>query len=161
MSRDEILSLATDVRAFLEPVWQDWHRAWGGDQPAIPSESTCGRSSLFLQRALIHVGIAAEWVSGVPAPNSVGQKIGFFDGSYRRSHAWVECQGFVVDVTADQFGAAPVTVCPFDADRYRKGTGDAALPEFASARASAVAAIWPVWIAGRGQVSLQPWPMAL
>lgn len=150
MSHHAILSIATDARAFLEPIWEDWHRAWGGERLAIPSENTCGRSSLFLQRALVHAGFAAEWVSGVPDADSTGPKIGFFDGRNWRSHAWVESHGFVVDVTADQFGAAPVTVCPLDTNGYRMGTGDAALPSFVAARADAVAAIWPRWIAARG-----------
>ncbi len=149
MSREAILAIATDVRAFLEPIWHDWHSAWGGDAPAIASENTCGRSSLFLQRALIDAGFAAEWATGVPSPDRPEQPAGLFDGRIWRSHSWVECEGFVVDVTADQFGAEPVTVCPIDVKRYRRNAGDAALPEFAAARREAVAAIWPVWFATR------------
>ena len=149
MSREAILAIATAARAFLEPVWHDWHSARSSKPPAVASENTCGRSSLFLQRALVHSGFAAGWVTGVPSPDGSDDAVGFFDGRIWRSHAWVECEGLIVDLTADQFGCEPVMVCPIEDTRYRKGTGDAASPSFVSARAQAVATIWPFWIAAR------------
>lgn len=141
MSCEAILAIATDVRAFLEPVWRDWHLVRGGELPSIASENTCGRSSLFLQRALIDAGFAAGWVSGVPLPDRSDDPVGFFDGEIWRSHAWVQCEDLIVDITADQFGDRPVKVICVDNDLYRKGSGDLALPEFVAARNEAVATI--------------------
>ncbi|MDP3403854.1 MAG: lasso peptide biosynthesis protein [Brevundimonas sp.] len=152
MSGEVILAIATDVRAFLEPVWREWHMVRGGELPTIASENTCGRSSLFLQRALIDTGFAAEWVSGVS--DRLNDPVGFFDGEIWRSHAWVQCEDLIVDITADQFGDRPVTVVGLHDDRYRKGPGDTALSEFVAARTEAVAAIWPRWIAARNCVIL-------
>ncbi|WP_298161417.1 lasso peptide biosynthesis protein [Brevundimonas sp.] len=154
MSREAILAIATDVRAFLEPVWREWHLVRGGEMPSIASENTCGRSSLFLQRALIDAGFAADWVSGVPSPDHPDDPVGFFDGEIWRSHAWVQCEDLIVDITADQFGDRPVTVVSLHDDRYQQGLRDPALPEFVVARTEAVAAIWPRWIAARNCVIL-------
>lgn len=154
MSREAILAIATDVRAFLEPVWRDWHSAWGGELPTIASENTCGRSSLFLQRALVETGFAAEWATGLPSLDRPDQPDGFFDGHIWRSHAWAECDGLIVNVTADQFGDRPVKVVAIDDERYRKGSGDMAFPEFVAARSEAVSTIWPRWIAARKCVIL-------
>lgn len=149
MSREAILAIATDVRAFLEPVWHDWHSAWGGEPPAIAATNTCGRSSLFLQRVLAEAGFRAEWVSGVPSPDNSSDPVGFHDGQAWQSHAWVECEGLILDVTADQFGDRPIKMVSIDDETYRKGDGDRALPAFVAARNEAVSVIWPRWIASR------------
>ena len=143
-----LLEIATAARRFIEPIWLDWHRAWGGDLPAIAAQWTCGRSSLFLIRVLNAQGLDAHWVSGTPRSAPSGPDIGpfgfFHDGSWQ-SHAWVECGDYIVDITADQFGAPPVLVVDSTDTRYNKGDRDTALPEFVLARQRAVDAIWPRW----------------
>ncbi|MGO4620947.1 hypothetical protein AB4Z34_11225 [Ensifer sp. 2YAB10] len=132
----------------MEPIWLEWHRAWGGDLPALPSQWTCGRSSLFLVRALSTEGFDVVWASGTPRADPNEPEIGpfgfFHEGSWQ-SHAWVECGDFIVDITADQFGAPPVLVVDRTDTRYNRGDRDTALPEFVLARRRAVDDIWPRW----------------
>ncbi|MFK3964755.1 hypothetical protein ACI2KT_14255 [Ensifer adhaerens] len=49
---------------------------------------------------------------------------GFNCGKSWQSHAWVECGDFIVDITADQFGAPPVLVVDRTDNRYNKGNRD-------------------------------------
>ncbi|MGO4683474.1 hypothetical protein [Hyphomicrobium sp. 2TAF46] len=152
--------VAVAARDFLEPVWLEWHRAWapGVPDPAIPSTHTCGRTSLFLQEILGLEGLHAEWASGVPRLAEMGPEIGpygFFAGGRWEGHAWVECAGWIVDITADQFGADPVIVTPTTDSRYKRGTGDTALPEFARRRREAVDAILTGWTALRHAGNIQ------
>ncbi|WP_234803925.1 hypothetical protein [Ensifer adhaerens] len=93
-------------------------------------------------------GLDADWVSGTPRSAPTGPEIGpfgFFCGKSWQSHAWVECGDFIVDITADQFGASPVLVVDSTDNRYNKGSRDVALPQFVLARQRAVDAIWPRW----------------
>lgn len=142
---DSLLATATTVRAFLEPAWRHWQP---GAEP--PSKNTCGRSSLFLQRVLVDRGYEARWTNGIPrlaedAPD-LGP-FGFFGGARWESHAWVECDGFIVDVTADQFGAPPVLVTPATDPRYGALTMDTASPEAVAARHRAIEGLWRDWLA--------------
>ncbi|OUL66244.1 hypothetical protein HK16_11550 [Acetobacter senegalensis] len=144
-----LIEMATTARSFLEPVWIEWHTARGGKLPAVPSQSTCGRSSLFVVKALRHVGITATWKTGVPRHFEGGPElgpIGFHANGRWQSHAWVEACGYIIDITADQFGAAPVIVVPTGDRRYAEGTEDTALPAFVANRTNAVEAIWPRWL---------------
>ncbi len=148
MSREtDLWAVARAVHAFLEPVWPEWHRAWGGQQPVMPSQWTCGRSSLFLQKVLNEdLAIPAQWVSGVPQEGSEMKSIGFFTGSRWEGHAWVEVQqGWIIDITADQFGADAIIVTRDGDARYCKGESDTALPVFVANRQRAVAELWPHW----------------
>ncbi|NUS71045.1 MAG: hypothetical protein HOQ41_22055 [Ensifer adhaerens] len=143
-----LFDIATAARRFVEPIWVEWHRAWGGTPPAIPSQWTCGRTSLFLVRVLSAQGFKAHWVSGTPRTKPDEPEIGPYgyvcDGVWQ-SHAWVECGDFIVDITADQFGAPPVLVVDCTDNRYNTGNRDTALPEFVLARRRAVDDIWPRW----------------
>jgi hypothetical protein len=56
----------------------------------------------------------------------------------------------IVNVTADQFGLAPVLISSLTATRYLSGA-DTALPEFRAARAAAVAKVWTQWSASQTQ----------
>jgi hypothetical protein len=141
--------LATAARRFIEPIWMGWHRAWGGDPPAVSSQWTCGRTSLFLVRILSTRGFEARWVSGTPRTAPGEPEIGPYgylcDGIWQ-SHAWAECGDYIVDITADQFGAPPVLVVDRGDRRYCKGERDTALPEFVAARQRAVDDIWTGWL---------------
>ncbi len=71
---------------------------------------------------------------------------GFFFSHRWKSHAWVECEGWIVDITADQFGADPIIVTPVADPRYGKGDADTALPEYVLTRTKAVNAILLSWV---------------
>lgn len=66
--------------------------------PETPSAGTCGRSSLFLCRALCARGFPAVWVTGTFAPDG--------DATPKR-HAWVASDGFIIDITAAPISSAP------------------------------------------------------
>lgn len=150
----ELARLTVRMRRFMEPVWLRWHQAWqavdGDAIPDVPSRFTCGRTSLFVCRVLQAKGYDAAWVNGVPRLKEDGPDegpYGFWDGRRWQSHAWVECAGWIIDITADQFGAHPVIVVPVDDHRYGKHLNDTALPMFVAAREQTVLDIWPEWSA--------------
>ncbi len=137
--------IAAASRAFLEPIWPEWHCAGAGSAPAVLSTRTCGRSSLFLRDVLRAEGRSAEWASGMLLPDHAPPEAG--DAGWHH-HAWVVSGGFIIDITADQLGAPPVVVTPAADARYRPGQ-DPAWPHAIRARHAAVAAIWPDWLAAR------------
>lgn len=53
----------------------------------------------------------------------------------------------LADLTADQFGAAPVIVTPADDPRYGAHTQDTATPEAIAARLRTVDELWRDWLA--------------
>jgi hypothetical protein len=127
---------ALQVRAFLEPVWLEWHTAGGNDVPSPLSRSTCGRSSLFLMRVL---------QSSFPPAWCLRAWFGFHAGSDWQSHAWVEASDWIIDLTADQFGDEPVIVVTRPDPRYQKGVCDSAYPEFVRAHRYTVERLWLRW----------------
>lgn len=142
--RKRIELVAGQVRRFLEPQWEEWHRHEGSPSLLTPSQGTCGRSSLFLQEALRAEGLIAEFVAGSP---SEGQQGYWLDGAWH-GHAWVEVDGWIVDVTADQFGAPPVVVTPVGARCYRAGV-DASEPQFLARRQKVVQQLMNDWVKQR------------
>lgn len=146
----QLFEVAVSARRFIEPIWHEWHLAWGPNPPTVASRFTCGRTSLFLVDVLRHEGKAAEWVSGVPRLAEEGPELGpygfFFAGRWE-SHAWVRCGAWIIDITADQFGADPVIVTPAIDRRYSAGNRDTALPIHVAARRRAVDELWPRWLA--------------
>jgi hypothetical protein len=141
--------IATRARGFLEPIWQEWHRE-DGLNPLMPSMGVCGRSSLFLTRVLqCDFGFEAQWRSGTAGQSQddteIGQ-FGFFTGQRWESHAWTECDNWIVDITADQFEAPGVLVASKSDQRYRASAQDTAHPFYRMRRVNAVEAIWPRWL---------------
>jgi hypothetical protein len=153
------VALAADVRSFLEPVWPLWHQRSGRPVPTPASAGTCGRSSLFLRDVLRLEGFCAEWTIGNPHRadgGEIGTSEGFFTGMRWESHAWVSCLGMIIDVTADQFGADAIIVTTEPDARYRANGHDAASRSSIEARHSAVAFIWPEWLAHRAKGQNSP-----
>lgn len=151
-------AIARAVRLFLEPVWPDWQIARGYD-PSLGAKWTCGRSALFLQRVVREdFAIEARWISGTPRLAEDAPELGPYgflcDGRWE-SHAWVEADGFILDVTADQFGAPPVVVTARPDSRYGEGTGDTASPDSLARRHQTVEALWPVWLASEMRRSVK------
>lgn len=136
---------ATRSRAFLEDIWPAWH-AERGTVPTIPSAWTCSRSSLFLQRVLYEdYSIASNWVTGCPQDEE-GHPVaaGFLTEDGWQGHSWLEVPGLIIDITADQFGLAPVIILCAKDTRYR-ASADLALPEFKAKRKTSLDLIWPQW----------------
>lgn len=92
------------------------------------------RSSLLLARALERQGFPATLRSGH-----------LLTGDGWVSHAWVEAAGSIIDVTADQFGHAPVVITPADNPVYRRARDEADQLTPTRAGIAAVEEIWPSW----------------
>lgn len=146
MKQARLFDIASAARSYLEPIWLVWQRDRGNTSVAIPSTNTCGRSSLFLRDVLRERRLNAEWLSGAPGSEN---QLGYQSEGKWHGHAWVRCDGLIIDITADQFGGAPVIVTPSDDPRYKSAGIDAAYPHAIEARQRAVAEIWPGWLARR------------
>lgn len=143
----ELLRLAAQLRRFMEPVWDDWLAAEPWRRGATPSAGACGRTSLFVRDVLRRQGYEAEWSNGVPGRSEewpIGD-FGFFAQGRWEAHAWVTCQGWIVDITADQFGAEPVIVVPASDPRYAANNLDTADPEAILHREATAARLLAVW----------------
>lgn len=143
-----LFAAATAVRTFLLPHWHRWHEGWGPPAPALPSQWTCVRSSSFLARVLNSWGISATLQSGQPPETASGQPVeacGIFTAEGWMGHAWVEANGHIVDITADQFGYAPVIVIPTGDAKYRPARDAAHQLLPTPAGMAAIDAIWPLW----------------
>lgn len=143
-----ILAIATTARTFLLPHWSRWHRLWGPPAPSVASQWTCVRSSFFLVRAFARCGMEARLQSGQSpenAPGIISEECGLFTAAGWMGHAWVETNGFVVDITADQFGHAPVIVSPASNPAYRPASEEAHTLKVTKNGVAAIDEIWPSW----------------
>ena len=85
----KIFDLASDFRAAIENCDKRLLSACFGDFPA----GSCGDASLLLAVYLIENGISGVfYVSGETRA----------DGE-RETHAWLECDELIIDITADQY----------------------------------------------------------
>lgn len=135
--------IAGEVRAFLEPHWAEWHRKAGSPEGQHSlSEGTCGRSSRFMVEVLREAGLKARMAFGCP----IGCDCGFCAPQGTRGHAWVVVRdpARIVDITADQFGDAPVIVTGMDDPRYHEGH-DRADPEWIENRERVMQRLMPLW----------------
>ncbi len=136
-------ALAREVRAFLEPHWAAWHEKAGAPKGRrCLSEGTCGRSSRFLCDLLRREGYDAEMAFGSP----VECDCGFHAEEGWKGHAWVMVAdgSVIIDLTADQFGAAPVIVTEADDPRYR-AAHDVAEAEWIAERQRVAHALMRAW----------------
>mgnify|MGYP001213488393 CR=1 FL=1 len=118
---DSLIACANTTRLALEPGL-----AQSADGMAI-SAGSCLHASVLLAAILTRFGLASAVVRGGDGDADAGA----LDACGRwRGHYWVEAgladgQRFVIDLTADQFGHAPVRVIPVDvATGYRPGDQD-------------------------------------
>jgi hypothetical protein len=96
---------------------------------------------MFLVRALHRCGIEARLQSGQPpkkAPGIAGEDCGLFTAEGWVGHAWV-------DITADQFGHAPVVVLPAADTTYRPARDEAYTLTATKNGMAAIDEIWPSW----------------
>lgn len=138
--RARLEALARQVRGFLEPHWAEWHRRAGSLPMVSDSQGTCGRSSLFLRDVLRGAGFDAEFAAGSPVEHHKG----FRSKDGWHGHAWVRAGGWIVDVTADQFGGPAVLMTGADDPRYSEGT-DTAEPEFIAIRQAVARDLMTAW----------------
>ncbi|MEH3104355.1 MAG: lasso peptide biosynthesis protein [Sphingomonas phyllosphaerae] len=131
--------IAKAARSFLRPHWRRWHETWGPPVPQTLSQWTCVRSSLMLTDTFNRRGISATLRSGR------GNGFGIRVAGCWESHAWVEADGQIVDITADQFGYAPVIVARFDHPVYRAAQDSHGQLAPSQAAVDAVAEVWPAW----------------
>ena len=128
----------------MELVWPEWQaqtcREFCVPLPQMISTGTCGRSSTFLAAVMNEVGIKAQvehgWFCKIdPAATEADIP----------RHAWVTADSWIIDITADQFGAHPVLVTRRDDIRYRLGTDTADMAAKAR-RHDVLAALWEQWL---------------
>lgn len=136
----ELEEIAADARCFLETVWPEWHRLRGRPLPDPLSLGTCQTSSLFLAEVLREHGHAAHVAQG----NDPAAEEGYFHAGRWHGHAWVECGGSILDLTADQFGLPSVHIAAPDDPYYRRGS-DTAYESAKRQRRALVAAALDAW----------------
>jgi hypothetical protein len=136
---------ARQTRDFLEPHWPSWHVARGLDPPVV-SQWTCSRSSLLLRTVLRRdFGIKAIWVTGCPFDASGAPlAAGFRHGDEWMGHSWVEAEGQIIDITADQFGHAPIRIVPASHPDYVRSR-DYAFAHAKRRRVETLRQLWPLW----------------
>lgn len=140
----ELVRIAGEARLFLESIWPEWHALRGRELPDPLSLGTCQTTSLFLARFLQEHGFDAAVAQGnVPAKDE-----GYFHDDRWHGHAWVECSGWIVDISADQFGCPPVSIEPIDAPHYRKG-GDTAYESAKRQRQELAGSAHVAWLKSR------------
>jgi hypothetical protein len=148
--KERLLHAAELTRAFLAPRWVDWHAA-EGRAPVPPSKDTCGRSSRFLAVVIEReLGLPVRCATGVPRLGLDDPDVGpwgFHDGLRWQSHSWVVSAGWIVDITADQFGAPPVVVVTLPSEQHAEGPADTASDWAKQRREALVAQLWPSWLA--------------
>ena len=144
----ELFSTAKRLRRFMEPVWDDWRAAEPWHHGATPSAGACGRTSLFVRDVLRRQGHDAQWSNGVPRRSELAPigDFGFYVGGRWESHAWVTCQDWIVDITADQFGAPPVIVTPATDPRYAANNLDTADPDAILRRQATATSLIAAWL---------------
>jgi hypothetical protein len=150
----QLWAIAQAARRFIAPHWREWHGQGGFGQPEIAPANTCGRTSLFLVQVLRQEALPAQWRTGVPRPSEKGLELGPFGfrvGDRWQGHSWVQSGDWIVDITADQFGAEPVIVTPANDPRYGIGPVDPADPVHIANRQRTVDQIWPDWLDHRAR----------
>lgn len=123
MPTSEITTFAVTVRQFLEPHWLTAHQSWN-EIPDPLSRWMCRYSSIFLATLLRELQSEHVWeiVGGRPPQHTDATppvQIGMLgcDGTWH-DHCWVKGNGLIIDLTADQFGYAPVIATHASDYRY-------------------------------------------
>ncbi len=136
--------IAAAARHFLEEIWPVWQdhtsHEFNVPVPNVMSSGTCGRSSSFLVRVLDECEIEAR------VDHGWFRDAGSADMSMNKSkHAWVTADSWIIDITADQFGARPVVLTPHGDVRYENGM-DTANEVAKARRVESIDALWGQWL---------------
>lgn len=95
------------------------------------------------------MGVKAAWVTGCPFDASgVPVAAGFRTERGWLGHSWVEAEGHIIDITADQFGFEPVRIVPVRHPDYVRSP-DYAFAEAKRRRVETLRQLWPLWQAGK------------
>ncbi len=115
-----VAAVAHRMRAFLEPLWSEWHEARRerlaamgepSDPPAQASRGMCRWSSMVLLDVLAKETGRTWTLKGGSVYPPLHPTGGILDAAGQwRDHYWVEAGDLLVDVTADQFGRPSVIV---------------------------------------------------
>ncbi|MCC2917687.1 hypothetical protein EKO17_21050 [Enterobacter hormaechei subsp. xiangfangensis] len=111
---DELKAVANVARLIFIAILEDC-------QPGVSTEGTCAYSTVLVKMML-------ESRTGYKVTQKGGDGQGdggYFDAAGGHGHYWVEVDtaagAYVVDITADQFGADPVVVVPASNPQYVPG----------------------------------------
>lgn len=103
------------VRKALEPVWPAWKAIGGYDceSDGVPSRDCCVATSFALRDALRRTTPEVHWKVTGGRPTRRTPKGGYLDKhGVPHAHLWVEgrigSDRIIADITADQFGGAPI-----------------------------------------------------
>jgi hypothetical protein len=110
---EKLLPQLALFRQALEGFWRQW--AEEKNRPNAASGATMCRYSAAFVSDLLGWG----WRVKGGAPHHDGDSAGFFDGSAWHPHHWVSDGYWIVDLTADQFGADKIIVTTVSDPRYR------------------------------------------
>lgn len=147
LSIEQITELTKRFREYLEPCWRQFHEDYGrgvgrsaADRiiPSPLSKFTCRHTSAFILKQLVASGVneiapAGGWMRHAALPDATSPVIAVpnkrevdASGYVWEPHFWLEHNGFIIDVTKDQFGwdAEDVSVIDGSEQVYRK------LPEY-------------------------------
>jgi len=121
--------VARKVRSFLEAHWTEWHetkkaeRAKWADTPyeyAMPSERMCRFTVAFLAIVLRkETGETWKIRGGSPWPPKYPDGGMLSTSGNWEGHYWLERNGTIIDITADQFGYEPVLITSSTDPRYK------------------------------------------
>lgn len=108
-----IIHFLTQVRVFLEPLWQEKHRQYNDENIFIPSTYMCRFTCVFLSQVLFENGFGIWEISaGRPLESenhTIYGKYGYRseDGKWH-DHTWLVQENMIIDITSDQFGGSKV-----------------------------------------------------
>jgi hypothetical protein len=123
MTDNALLDQLAGARMALEGYWAAW--AVERNRPDAASGATmCRFTSAFLVLVL-----GWQWEMSGGEPTYPGETAGFFDGEAWHAHYWVTDGERIVDLTANQFGQAPIIVTSTADERYSENCSEDELGE--------------------------------
>jgi hypothetical protein len=112
-------------RNFLLPLWLAAHQSWDSKKiPSCPSLHMCRYTTLFLYEVIKkYHDLDAVILTGCPDEDVNATANGLYgikDKNGRwHDHSWIVVDDSIIDLTADQFGYAPIIQTLATDQRYR------------------------------------------
>ncbi|GAB5388676.1 MAG: hypothetical protein Alpg2KO_16440 [Alphaproteobacteria bacterium] len=150
MYDDLIKSRSLGAHAYVQDILPEWRSMQLAKAPDDPIEShLTSRCAMFTARVLKQAGLKANMKLGL-CPDS---DQGYHDGSGWHPHAWVVCEGKIIDIRADLHGdGPPIRITTASDPRYRQGE-DSTRPRYKKQRRRDVEAIWIGWTLHQAEAS--------